>query len=645
VRLRNALSAVVLVGCQAFAGGESSLEQDSVVLQGSLDFGTQQIGTTSAAHTITISPGPTNQNDTVKAITASCPDFVINAGGLPADVFRVCDVVSKPDETPVTGQTGMTGQMSVTGPTSVTTVTTVTCPTRQIQTYTFDASFRPMVARQVSCVVTVTETDNHTGDTNDRSITLTGTGQPPPYHVDVQPASVAFGDVRRNTDSSRAVVVVTSTGGSPLTVSSVTLSAGFAVQAVPTGSVQLGPNESQSYPVVCHPTGVGAMTGQLVVASNDPVQPTVTVPLTCKGIDSNLDITPSPAVLPTTRVGEPIDATIALHNTGTASMILQSVSLAGTGITLASSPPSGMMLAATASTSVGVHFEASDPGNASAILVATYDGGQIRSTQITARALPTSLAITPDGEVDLGPVCRLQRRTQDFSLVANDLGGFMLAGISDPGAPFTVSGPAMPVKVLGAGASQVRFSVVAMPTEVGVATAPLVLHTDIPRAKDHTLQLSVLGLPPGISATPESIDLGSNPLNTTTLGQEVHLSNCTGAPIGFSNARIEGGDALDFAIVQQPSSAMIASAGRATWLIVLQAHSVGVKQSTFKVDHDGGTASIAIVGEGLGDLGKGRASYYACAAGRPSALWPIAIALIGVVRRRRRRPAASRARV
>lgn len=619
----------VLIGCQA-QPSESIIEQDSVVVTpGTFDFGTLQIGMTSGPHSVTVAPGPLNQSDTVRTVSASCPDFLISAAGLPADVYRVCEPITCADG-------NCPAPNSIPGGNSV----TVVCQTTDIQTYLFDTAFRPTVAGQVSCVVTVTEFDNRTMTVNNKSITLTGTGQAPPYRIDVQPTSVAFGDVRRNADSTQAQIAVRSAGASPLSVSSVAISAGFAIKSGPTGSYQLPPNATQTYPIVCHPTAVGAMTGKLTIDSNDPVQPQVSVPLSCNGIDSSLDITPSPVALPTTRVGEPVDATIALSNTGAAPMTLKDVSLSGTGITMTSGPPQGMMLGPSASTNVAVHFAATEGGDSGATLVVSYDG-QARSARITARALATSMALTPDGEVDFGPVCIGKRKTQSFTLIANDLGAFKLASISDPGPPFMLSAPTLPLSVLGSGATQVQFQISAAPSGPGVATAEVVVRTDIPGRSDHPLQLSVLGVPAGVAATPDMIDLGSNPVNTTTLGQEVHLSNCGTAALGFSNARIEGGDALDFAIVQQPSSSMIEPAGMASWLIVLQAHKVGVKQSTFKVDYDGGTASVALQGEGLGDLGRGtgRGSYYACAAGRPAALWPVAIALL-VLRRRRARASA-----
>lgn len=606
--------AAALVGCQA-TPDEATTEQAVIVLATGYDFGTLEVGTSSAVHQVVVAPAGGNQSDMVTAVTASCPDFRIEANGLPAQVYRVCEIIT------------CTNQICP--------VVNAICQTTELQTYTFDTFFQPTVAGPVSCVVTVTTANA----ANSKSITLTGTGQAPPIRVDVQPPSIAFGDVRRGTNSTLAQVAVRSVGGQALSVSSVTVSGEFTM-AGPSGGYQLPPNGVQSYELACHPDSVGPKSGSLVVMSNDPLQPQVTVPLSCKGVDSNLDIAPSPAVLRTTRVGEPIDTMIDLRNTGGAVMVLESVAIQSTGLTMTSVPPPAIMLApVTGVASVGVHFAASTKGDVSGTLLATYDGGQTRSTQITARALATSMALTPDGDVNFGPVCAGESKTQQFTLIANEQGSFALNRISSPGAPFAILATGLPASVLGAGANQVTFQASASPVVEGVATAAVTLSTDIPGSPDHTLNLIVQGLPAGVTATPASIDLGSLPINTTTIGQDAHLSNCGTAPITFTNARIEGVDAADFAIVQQPGSATIAPAGTASWLIVLQAHSVGPKQASFAVDHDGGTAVVDLAGEGLGDIpaGSGRGSYYACSSGQPSTLWPAALGLLLVLRRRRRR--------
>jgi MYXO-CTERM domain-containing protein len=609
------------IGCQAPIP-ESSTAQEVVTLSPtSHDFGAVQIGASSAVFTVSVDPAR-NTSDDVTAVTASCADFAITALGLPSTVSSTCtSCVAGAPGTPDEGAIICAQQVICSGG-------------YDVVNYTFDTQFTPTVAGTVSCVVTV----QLNGGTSTKTLTLTGTGSAPPIHVAAQPASVGFGDVRRNTDGA-ATITVTNSGGAQATVSSVAVTgAGFAVTGP--AAYPLGAGASMIHTVTCHPTAVGPTTGNLAISSDDPGTPVINVPLACNGIDSTLDVTPSPAALATTRVGEPIDATIMLANSGTASMTLENVSLTAAGITMTAAPGPGTVLSGSGGNApVMVHFAAATAGTVTGTLVTTYDGGQTRSTQISARALGTSMALTPDGDVDFGPVCGGQSKAVDFTLIANDQGAFSVRTISTPAAPFALAAPALPASVAGAGASQTRFKVTAAPTGAGVATSTMVVHTDIPGATDRTVNLSVQGLAAGVTATPDVLDLGFKHINTTTIGQEVHLSNCAVGPLAFSNARIEGPNADDFAIVAQPMSPTIPPAGAATWLVVLQAHAVGSKAATFAVDYAGGTAMVPLMGEGVGDpvaATPGRGSYYACSAGQPSSLWPLAIALGLVLRRRRR---------
>jgi MYXO-CTERM domain-containing protein len=625
VRLQLALWGTLWMGCSA-PRPESVVTQDVIVVAAQVqDFGPVQVGDPSSPGVITVDPDVGSQTDSIIAVSASCPDFTLDTPGLPADVHRTCMIVSC-DGGDVMCEPGQ-GDF---------------CQTIESQSYSFSATFRPTVAGPVSCVVTVQTAD----DANTRSITLTGTGVPPMIHAEVQPVTVAFGQVRRATESAPARITVRSTGGANLDVTSVAVSPGFTIQVGREGAYSLAPNATQDYDVVCQPPVVGPMTGQLIVMSSDPDQTTITVPLTCTGIDSNLDIQPSPATFATTRVGEPVTASIDLRNTGGATMTLDSITLIGDGITLVSTPAPGTVLDTAVAARAVLRFDAAARGETRATLIASYDGSRMRSIDISAQALGTSLALTPDGEVSFGPVCAGERKTQDFTLVGNDRGGFALETLSDPGAPFTISSPALPLAVEGAGANPVKFQITAAPTSAGAAAADVVVHTDIPGGVDHVLHLDVEGLPAGITGTPATIELGSRPINTTTIGKEVHLTNCSDATITYRNARIEGADPLDFAIVAEPPLPTIVPVAHASWLIVLQAHSAGLKQATFVVDHDGGTASFALQGEGIDTsappppppiVAAERGSYYACATGGPSALWPIAVALLALRRRRRER--------
>ena len=200
---------VLAVGCQA-SEGLSTVSQEAVVLSpGSHDFGTVQVGDATLPFTLNVNPAFGANDDSVTQFTASCPDFAIDAPGLPAQVYRVCDTAPC-----------FTGSC----------VPQLACTTIDYQNYSFTALFRPTVAGAVSCVVTI----QLNGATN-RTVTLTGTGSLPPVAVEVAPKAIDFGEVRRDTTSGALGVGIRDAGGQALMVSSVAVSAGFAIASGPTG--------------------------------------------------------------------------------------------------------------------------------------------------------------------------------------------------------------------------------------------------------------------------------------------------------------------------------------------------------------------------------------------------------------------------
>jgi hypothetical protein len=604
-----------LAGCQDAGPALSSTAQELVVLSpASYDFGTLTVGQTSPAFTELINPAAGNQYDTVTAITESCPDFTINAPGLPADVYRDCEVVCLVATCP----------------------TPLVCTTIDSQSYAFTATFRPSFAGTQSCVVTI----NLNNGALFRTITLSGTGMAPPIDIDVAPTSINFGDVRRTTTSSAANLAVRNLGGAALGVSNVALSGPYALSGP--ASFAVAPGGVQNLGITCTPTAIGQAGGNAVITSNDPTTPSVTVPLACNGIDSNLGISPSPAVFPTTRVGEPLMQTIALVNSGAAATTLQSVTLTGTGLSIVSGPAANTQLAGGTSVQVRIAFDAAEKGTTTGTLdVVTTDGN--RTAQLTATAQLASMSVTPDGAVDFGPVCAGQTAMQAFTVLGNGDGSFQIQTLDDPAPPFTITRPALPASVRGSGANQVTFSVTASPIAEGVASSVIALATDIPGDAPRMIEVSVTGLAGGVSATPTELDLGSPLLDVTTIGQPVTVTNCTTDAITYSNARIEGADATSFAIVAQPTGTTIMSTGSAEWLVVLNAHTAGPKEATFIVDYPGGSASVPLTGEGLDPNALAPSddvrSYYTCSTGSALASWPLGLALVLVARGRRRRRA------
>lgn len=599
----------------------SETEQGLVTVTGGGAMGDVTVGSTSAPRYVFVNPaGSGSSYDTVTSVSESCPNFSVDYGYLPADVYRQCNGGEIPYLSPEERAAGLVPPNCQGGYESV--------------NYEFAVYFSPTVAGPQSCAINIGVNGNT------RVANVSATGLAPPIDISVGPGALNFGDVRVATPSTPANIYVTNLGGSTLAVSSVAVPAGYMLTAGAT-AFDVGGGATQTLTLTCNPGAAGRVDGTLAIYSNDPQTPQVNVALACNGIDSNLGIAPSPATL-ATRVGEPLEQTIQLNNSGAAATTIGAITLASTGMTLVSAPAPGTVLPGGGSLDVRVAFDASAQGEQTGTLnVETSDG--MRTSQVNARAALASMALSPNGAAAFGPVCVGQTASQEFSVLGNADGAFDIESVTAPDGPFTAELPAFPARVLGLGASQLWFEVTAAPTTVGMATSSLTLTTDIPGDVEHPIELSVEGLAAGVSATPVELDLGGQQVETTTIGQPVRLTNCAETETSFSNPRIEGIDASEFAIVQKPNGATVGANASVEWLIVLTVRSIGTKSATFLVDYPGGTASVALTGDGLGKLdapggvgGGADTSYYSCSAGTGAAGWPVLLGFALILRRRRR---------
>jgi hypothetical protein len=594
--------------------------QPIVDLPSNGDFGTVQIGNT-AMQSFTIGPASGLQSDTIESIAlTNCPAFALTANGLPTSVFTQCD-----------GEGGGQGY----GCTGFTT-----------QTYTFQVAFTPTIAAPVSCVVQLTI------DQSPRSITLTGTGIAPPVVVGV-PAALDFDEVRVANPSAPLQLTVTNAGSQMMTVSSVIVTAGSDVFSIASGAVgmhMVPSNGSDFFGVVCDPTAVGSASGAITVSTNDPTTPLSVVPLTCDGIDSDVDIA-SPIQLPDTRVGETVTRDdIAITNDGTASLQLLSATISGNGLAITTQPDTIDPIQPGSGTTLGFTWLPSVPtSDVAGLITITSADGKVRTARIHGAALATHLSIDPDGRIDYGPVCIGYAATRTFQVVADEPGGFELTGLV-MGLPFVASGSALPaagqpitIPIAGNGATTLAFTVTATPTDNTRASTTLELTTDIPGAPTHDVSLVVTGLDDGVTTTPSVLNFGTPEVGGTPEPQTVVFTNCTSAPVAIDSATIIDDADGDFQIITQPAGP-IPSGGSAVYTVAMAPRENGVKLANLVVVYGDGSASVPLAGTATGGANPPlpSASYYTCATGDGAAVWPIGAALGAMLaggRRRRRRRA------
>jgi hypothetical protein len=617
-----------LSACQTADPSYSTTSSDLVTSPTpSVTFPTTQVGQTSAPTTIQISPVGNTYN-TITNITYSCSDFSVQAV-LPGYAEKDCEPVD-----PCAANSNVVQCVPranvLCGPGSYTTV------------YNFTATYHPNAPIASSCPLTVYVDTGGTPSTY--QVTLNGTGAPPPLSADVIPASAGFGGVRIATASSPVTITLRNTGGATLTVGAPSVNNSvFHIVSGPTGGTSLAPGQTQPFGITCNPTVPGGQSATLSVPTN---YANLTASLSCTGIDSNLDISPSPASIAQARVGEPKTTTLNLVNSGGAPMAIESVVVTGGDIEMMSAPSPGTNLAPGGSAQTSVKFMATTAGDTSGQLTVTYDGGKTRTTEIAARAVNTSMSVSPSGSVDLGPVCVGQSTKKTFTIVANDQGPFKVMDVSGIGDAFDYTVAGLPASVQPNGANAYTFDVTAAPTVAGASSGTVTVATDIPNAVPQAVDLTVTGLAEGVTGTPSELYLGGVEPGQTTVGQNVTVTNCSTGPVTLSNAHIEGDDTGEFAIVVFPDSLTIDAQGSAQWIVIAKPTSVGEKNATFVADYDGGQVMISLVGDGLGmadaptDTSTDKeASYYSCSVGGASVVgvWPLALAFGFMARRRRAR--------
>lgn len=397
---------ITLAGSGAAAAPQAGLRVDS----GSLDFGAQTVGTTSAARSATL----TNTG------TAPLNFSAITLGGAQASEFRQ-------------GGTCAVGTPLAVG---------ATC--------TVSATFSPAAAGSRTASVSVTGTVSSSGGSGTAQVTvgLTGTGQvAASSQAALSGTALAFGAASVGGTSAAQRLTLSNTGAAALTISSLSATGPFTVTNDCGGSVAVG--GSCTVQVSFAPTATGAATGTLSLVSNSATAP-ADVALTGIGVNGPVAALAwsgsTSADFGSVIVGA--DAALkhfTLTNNGAASAQLGSFALAGAAaadfrIDTSSTCTSGGTLAVGASCDVAVGFSPRATGTrAATVAVVAANAG-----------LPQPLQVT--GSAQGAPQPALQLSATSLSFVSGDAAGQVLkltnsgagvlhiSAVAASGGAFTVDG-------------------------------------------------------------------------------------------------------------------------------------------------------------------------------------------------------------
>jgi hypothetical protein len=154
------------------------------------------------------------------------------------------------------------------------------------------------------------------------------------------PTSIAFGSVSMGSPAT-SQVTLTNSSSSAIVVSALTSSnSAFSVDGLGTLPATIAANGSAKLNVHFGPTATGSASGQLVVANNSLISPSINIQLTGTGVSGGtqsgaaLTVNSSSVAFGSVPLGTPATQAVTLQSTGSAAVTVSAASVSGTGFTV-----------------------------------------------------------------------------------------------------------------------------------------------------------------------------------------------------------------------------------------------------------------------------------------------------------------------
>jgi hypothetical protein len=387
------------------------------------------------------------------------------------------------------------------------------------QSGTFTVAVDPTAAGNVTGTLTVAGDGNSSPVVANLSATGVGGAQP---QLSVTPASINFGTVSTGLKPT-ANLVLNNLGSADLTVSMMTVTgSAFAVSGITTPKT-ISAGQSAQATVTFSPTTAGAASGSISIVSNDPANPTLSVPLTGTGTSAptgQLTASSTNLSFGSVAVGAISTQQVAITNTGNAAVQISKIGLSGAEFTFA-----GMTAPATLNPSetgtLSVNFAPTAAGNLTGSIVITSNAsGSPMTITLSGTGAQAGLSVTP-ASFNFGGIVEGQTKSQSFTVKNTGTAWVTIAQIAANGAGFSVSGLSTPA-TLAAGQSA-TFSVLFAPTAAGSLPGSVLITSNTP-SSPNAVPLSGTG-------TAASVTLSANPISVSFSGITVGSSGSKGVTI------------------------------------------------------------------------------------------------------------------
>jgi hypothetical protein len=435
-------------------------------------------------------------------------------------------------------------------------------------------------------------------------VALSGTGVEP--EIVVTPAAHDYGSLLLG-QSATQTFQVQNTGTWDLDVTSTTLvgadSTAFAIDSGG-GAFSVAPGDTHAIVVRFDPTTLGAAGAALRIASSDPDEPSLDVPLTGTGIGPAMSVVPVAHDYGDLLVGESATQAIQVRNDGTVDLSVASTALVGADSTQFTIDSGGgtFTVAPGDSHAVVVRFAPDSLGAKSSTLRLTSDdpNNSLFDVALSGTGVEPDIAVAPASH-DYGAVIVGQSVTQSFELRNDGSADLDVTSTTLVGADSTLftidsGGGAFTVAPGDSHSVVVRF----LPDSLGAKSAALRIASDDPGEGTLDVALSGSGVEPDIAVTPAAHDFGVVFLGQSAT-QTFQVQNTGTWDLDVTSTTLVGADSTAFAIDLGGGSIQLPPGAAHDLLVRFTPSSAGPKSATLRFvsnDPDQNPLDVALTGSG-----------------------------------------------
>jgi hypothetical protein len=406
---------------------------------------------------------------------------------------------------------------------------------------TFNVLFAPTTAGSLAGSVGITTNASDSPSV----LTLTGTGSAASVTLASNPGSVTFSGVGSGSSNSKTVTL-SNAGTASLTISQITVNAkDFSISGMVT-PLTLAAGQNATISVTFKPTASENITGNITVASAQGANTVISV--AGSAVQPALAVTPSSASFGNVTEGTPATQTIQLSNSGTGTLLVTQLSVAGSGFSTGTLALPVTLISGQ-STTFNVEFAPTSAGSTSGSVTVVSNAPNspaLISLTGTGIAATQSLSFSASN-LAFGSVNAGSSSTQNVTVTNAGNSSVTISQIAESGAGFALSGASAPVS-LNAGQSMI-FGVIFSPNAAGNDTGTVVV-TSTAAGSPKSIALSGTG----VQTASHSVALAWTPSTSAVVGYNVYRSTANGSGYGKINSGLVAAAAFDDSNVQNGST-------------------------------------------------------------------------------------------